>query len=121
MWLHCCCAGLSRECFEASASSEGLFLCPVCQVTAAKTTTLLKEEVAALCVDLLQLKESVVALQASKPKSKETNLSWNVVAGRGTKQPSCKWMVPDHESRDTCKAGATQHKQPQVHEESGEQ
>ena len=113
MWLHRCCAGLSRERFEALASSEESFLCPACQRDSQQETiTLLKDELATLRADLLQLKESVVALQASKPKSKETNLSWNVVAGRGAKRPSRKRMVPDHESRDTCKAGAAQHKQP---------
>ena len=50
-----------------------------------ETITLLKEEVAALCADLLQVKESVVALQASKSNSKESNL--NVTAGRGIKCP----------------------------------
>ena len=88
MWLRHCCAGLSREHFEALASSEELFLCPVSQHDSQhETITLLKEKVAALRADLLLLKESIVALQASKPKSKESNLTWNVVAGRGIKRP----------------------------------
>ena len=59
----------------------------------------LKDELTALRADLLQLKESVVALQASKSKSKVSNLSWSVVAARGNKQPPRKRMTPDHESR----------------------
>lgn len=113
MWLHRCCAGLSRERFEVLASSEESFLCPACQRDSQQETiTLLKDELAALRAELHQLKESVVALQASQSTSKETNLRWNVVADRGTKRPPRKRTVPDHESRDTCKTDAAQRKQP---------
>ena len=77
-----------------------------------ETITLLKDELAALRAELHQLKESVVALQASQSTSKETNLRWNVVADRGIKRPPRKRTVPDHESRDTCKTDAAQRKQP---------
>ena len=73
---------------------------------------LLKDELAALRAELHQLKQSVVALQASQSTSKETNLRWNVVADRGIKRPTRKRTVPDHESRDTCKTDAAQRKQP---------
>lgn len=96
--VHRCCAGLSRERFEALASSEELFLCPTCQRDS-QQEMFLKDELTALRADLLQLKESVVALQASKSKSKVSNLSWSVVAARGNKQPPRKRMTPDHESR----------------------
>ena len=111
MLLHRCCAGLSRERFEALASYEELFLCPTCQCDSQQETImLLKEELTALRADLLQLKESVVALQASKLKSKVSNLSWNVVAARGNKQPPRKRMAPDHDSRER-KNDADQRKQ----------
>lgn len=65
-WLHCHCAGLSRLRFEALANSEEVFLCPRCQhESQQETITLLKSEVAALHAELLQLKDSIVALKAS--------------------------------------------------------
>ena len=52
MWLHRCCAGLSRKHFEAVASSEELSLCPACQRgSQQETITLLKDDVAALLLN----------------------------------------------------------------------
>ena len=106
MWLHRCCAGLSRKRFEAVASSEEPFLCPACQRSSQQETiTLLKDDVAALRAELFQLKESVVALQVSKlndcAQPKENSSSWNVVVGRGAKRPPRKRTAAVDESKST--------------------
>ena len=89
-WLHRHCAGLSRARFEALANSEEAFLCPTCQREGQQETiTLLKDEVAVLHAELLQLKDSVVALKASTMQNtgrRPSKEAWNVVAGRASKR-----------------------------------
>ena len=121
-WLHRHCAGLSRARFEAVANSEEEFLCSTCQREGQEETiALLKDEVAALRAEFLQLKDSVVALKAStvqntgRRPSKEARPSWNVVVDRGSKRHPNKRREQGRgtaERKDTNEPPETQPKQP---------